>query len=250
MREKETNMSRIVKAAFGVVLIAVMAVTFAHADGPNAWQPFYNDAPLIRVKSPGAAVIGSVVGEQDTLTIGLPDVALFAGEVCPGVASAYMLTREALSALYRDGTPTRGQIRVAASTHRHRDRLDVASFITGARSGFGNAGDAIVDPSLASEDDGAYIMVFQRKDTGSTVLATFTKSELIPVERQTVFRAFKGKVARGEASDDEKKQTWDAIQSYVELVLTDTPEGVIEIEPLDGYDFPEVEGGPHHDHHH
>ena len=152
-----------------------------------------------------------------------------------------MLTKMALDALYPDSTPVRGQVRVAAMAAN--DLFDVASYITGARAFYGrdeiNANDLALDPSLKPEKQGKFVMVFQRKDNGKAVKAVFNKFKLIPPEQAKGVKTFLEKMLAGKALPQEKEEKWNKIQSLVKKVLLETPEGVLEITPIEKYKFPE-----------
>jgi len=243
-------MSRLLKATL-MLVVAASALTVANAQTENAWLSFYDQAPVIRIVDPMANAVGSVVDGQNTLVIHLTDVALYTGHVCPGVASGYMLTSAALTALYPDSTPVRGQIRVAASAPN--GVFDLASYVTGARAFYGrdeiNGGDLAVDPSLKSEVPGDFVIVFQRKDTGAAVKATLNKIPLMTPEQKAAFKSFQAAVYNGTATEEQKQEVWARIQAIVKAVIVDTPEGVIAVAPLAGYVFPEAPEGEHgHDH--
>ena len=239
-------MSRLLRATL-VFLVAASALTVANADTENAWQDFYDLAPVIRIVDPMPNLVGSVVDGRNTLTIRLTDVALYYGHVCPAFASGYMITSTALAALYPDSVPVRGQIRVAASAPN--GIFDLASYITGARAFYGrhkiNAHDLAVDPSLKSEKPTEFVIVFQRKDTGKAFRVAFDKAQLISAEQQEAFKSFQQMVLEGTASEQQKRETWAQIQAIVRTVLVDTPEGLFKVTPLEGYVFPEA---PAHEH--
>jgi len=239
-------MSRLVRATL-VFVLAASALRVANGDTENAWQGFYDQAPVIRIVDPMANLVGSVVDGQDTLTIRLTDVALYSGHVCPGVASGYMITSIALAALYPDSIPVRGQIRVAASAPN--GIFDLASYITGARAFYGrhkiNGHDLALDPSLKPENPAEFVIVFQRKDTGKAVRVAFHKTQLMSAEQQKAFKSFQKMVVNGTASQQQKRETWAQIQSIVKTVLVATPEGLFEVTALEGYVFPEVPAGEH-----
>jgi hypothetical protein len=95
---------------------------------------FFDAAPRITVRDPLARFLGSV--EDGVIEYAYVDAVKLAGHSCPTVASAYLMTRAALGALYHDGLPERGGIRVEL-----RDNMldgvtgvvaNVASFLTGA----------------------------------------------------------------------------------------------------------------------
>ena len=222
------------------VVSLLLFTTSIYAAGVNAWPEFYAQAPQIKIVDPMAVVVGSMPEGQNTLTIELTDVALYSGHICPSMAFGYILTKKALDALYPDALPVRGQIRVAAMAAS--DLLDVASYITGARSFYGraeiNAGDLVVDPSLKSKVPGRYIMIFQRKDNGKTVQAVFNKFKMIPPAQVKEIKAFLQKMLAGTASAQEKKEKWALLDALAKKVLLETPEGVLEVNPLKGYKFP------------
>lgn len=95
---------------------------------------FFDAAPRITVRDPLARFLGAA--EEGVIEYAYVDVVKLAGHSCPTVASAYLMTRAALGALYPDTLPERGSIRVELRD----DRLEgvtgvvanVASFLTGA----------------------------------------------------------------------------------------------------------------------
>jgi formylmethanofuran dehydrogenase subunit E len=95
---------------------------------------FFDAAPRITVRDPLARVLGAA--EDGVIEYTYADAVKLAGHSCPTVASAYLMTRAALRALYPDTLPERGGIRVELRD----DRLagvtgvvaNVASFLTGA----------------------------------------------------------------------------------------------------------------------
>jgi len=95
---------------------------------------FFDAAPRITVRDPLARFLGAA--DDGVIEYAYADVVKLAGHSCPTVASAYVMTRAALAALYPDALPERGGIRVEL-----RDDLlegatgviaNVASFLTGA----------------------------------------------------------------------------------------------------------------------
>lgn len=243
-------MSRAAKATYLSAIALMLALSAAHADGENALKGFYAEAPTIEITDPLLNLVGSAVDGRNTLTIGVNDVALFAGHICPGTASGYMVTRAALAELYPNTTPVRGQIRVAAS--KPACMLDVPSYITGARGNWGrgelNANDLVIDPTLAAEGGHGVALIFQRKDTGATLKAVVNPSAVMRPEQRKRFHAFHDAVLNGTATHEQKSRTWQEIQAIVRTVLLDTPDGLFTITPIEGYGFPEVEAGHHHDH--
>ena len=208
----------------------------------NPWPEFYSQVPEILIIDPMAVVVGSMPEGSNILTIKLTDVALYSGYICPGIAAGYMLTKKAMDALYPNSIPQRGQIRVSAMAAAG-ELMEVASYITGARAFYGrdliNAYDLVVDPSLKPKQRGQYVMVFQRKDTGKAVKAVYDKFKLIPEKKVKEVKVFLNKILTGKALPQEKEKNWAILNALVEKVLMETPEGVIEIIPMEGYQFPE-----------
>src|SRR5512135_146468 len=95
---------------------------------------FFAAAPRITMRDPLAQFLGAA--SDGIIEYQYADVVKLAGHSCPTVASAYLMTRGALNALYPDALPERGGIRLELRD----DRLDgatgvvanVASFLTGA----------------------------------------------------------------------------------------------------------------------
>jgi len=52
-------------------------------------------------------------------------------------------------------------------------------------------------------------------------------------------KKFLNKMLTGKALPREKEKNWSILNALVKKVLMETPEGVIEIIPMEGYQFPE-----------
>ena len=79
---------------------------------------FFAAAPRITVRDPLARLLGAA--EDGVFEYTYADTVKLAGHSCPTVASAYLMTRAAMRALYPDTLPERGGIRVEL----HADRLE------------------------------------------------------------------------------------------------------------------------------
>lgn len=77
---------------------------------PESLPAFFEAAPRIRVRDPLAAFLGAA--REGVLEYGYADAVRLAGHSCPTVASAFLMTRAALAALYPGELPERGGIRV------------------------------------------------------------------------------------------------------------------------------------------
>jgi len=103
---------------------------------------FFDRAPRIAVRDPLARFLGAA--EEGVIEYTYADVVKLAGHSCPTVASAYLMTRAALQALYPDTLAERGGIRVEL----RGDRLEgvtgvvanVVSLLTGATQDTGFKG--------------------------------------------------------------------------------------------------------------
>ena len=71
---------------------------------------FFSSAPVIQTRDPLADFLGA--SPEGLLEYRYEDAVRLAGHSCPTVASAFLMTRCALAALYQDSLPVRGEIRV------------------------------------------------------------------------------------------------------------------------------------------
>lgn len=71
---------------------------------------FFADAPIIRVIDPLAEFLGA--SEIGLIDYRYEDAVRLAGHSCPTVASAFLMVRAGLAALYGNDLPVRGEIRV------------------------------------------------------------------------------------------------------------------------------------------
>ncbi|AIP67015.1 hypothetical protein [Burkholderia thailandensis] len=77
----------------------------------DQFPDFFDAAPRIALRDPLAAFLGAASG--GAIEYGYADVVKLAGHSCPTVASAYLMTRATLGALYGGVPAERGAIRVA-----------------------------------------------------------------------------------------------------------------------------------------
>ena len=200
----------------------------------------YQQAGIIKVIDPMASMVGYRKTGEDVFDISLDDVGKYSGHVCTGIASGFLMTKQALEALHPNGEiPVRGNIRVAASAAT--DHIDVASYITGARAHYGrdevNANDLIIDTELQGEK-GTLIMIFKRKDNDKMVKAVFNKMELFGPETMKIVLPLKEEIENGTATNDDKNQFADKVQFIVKKLISDIPEDVIHISECTDYNFP------------
>jgi len=103
---------------------------------------FFAAAPIIRMRDPLADMLGAAA--DGIIDYRYADAVRLAGHSCPTVASAFLMTRRALAALYPDALPARGEIRVdLAEAHDAGVAgviASVASQVTGATADSGFRG--------------------------------------------------------------------------------------------------------------
>ncbi|MBU0751304.1 MAG: hypothetical protein KJ787_08940 [Gammaproteobacteria bacterium] len=136
---------------------------------------FFAAAPIIRMRDPLAEFLGAAEGGR--LEYGYADVVRLAGHSCPTVASAFLLTRAALAALYGGELPVRGEIRVDFREARAAGvtgvMAAVVTLITGATedSGFRGIGGHFNrrDRLFFGQDLVAGELRFSRRDSGAAV---------------------------------------------------------------------------------
>jgi hypothetical protein len=138
---------------------------------------FFAAAPTIRLRDPLAEFLGAAA--DGVIDYRYADAVRLAGHSCPTVASAFLMTRRALAALYGGELPPRGEIRVDLAEARDAGVAgviaSVATLLTGATadSGFrGLAGRFNRRDKLffgAALRQGA--LRFTRLDTGAAVEA-------------------------------------------------------------------------------
>lgn len=106
------------------------------------YPTFFDDIPAIRLYDPLAEFLGAV--EDGVLEYRYLDAVKLAGHSCPTVASAYWMTYRALQALYPDGLPERGNIRVEFGKQADDGVTgviaNVVGFLTGAAADGGFKG--------------------------------------------------------------------------------------------------------------
>ena len=151
------------------------------------------------------------------------DAVRLAGHSCPTVAAAYWMTLKALAALYPDGLPQRGAIRVDF----REDRLsgvtgviaNVVSMLTGATrdSGFkGLAGRFDRRNLLHFTTDVSEEIRFTRIDTGASVEVA-ARMQSVPFAPDTP--ELMRKCLEGRASPDEAARFRDQWQARVRSLL-------------------------------
>lgn len=139
-----------------------------------AFPDFFAAAPSIAVFDPLADFLGAAQG--GVIAYGYGDAVRLAGHSCPTVASAFLMTRGALAALYPGALPERGGIRIEFGEEQDAGVTGVvaavAALVTGAAGagGFKGIGGRFSRRGLMAFGcpmEG--VMRFRRVDTGAAV---------------------------------------------------------------------------------
>lgn len=134
----------------------------------------YDKAPRITVRDPLADFLGAT--DDGLLTYRYLDAVRLTGHSCPTVASAFLMTRAALAALYPDSVPERGALHAELSAARTDGVCgvvaSVVTLLTGAtdEGGFkGIGGRFDRRQSLHFGTGAADTLQLRRTDTGAAV---------------------------------------------------------------------------------
>ena len=189
-----------------------------------SYPTFYGEVETITLKDPLADFLGSF--DDGIIKVKYINIVKFAGHSCPTVAGAYLITLEALKALYPDSMPIRGEIKVAFKEPMEEGVAgviaNVISNITGATktSGFKGLNGKFSRHSLM--DFNAPISSsarFTRVDTGTSVDVVYDPSG---VPANPNMQPLMQKMMQKKASSDDKKQFALFWQERVKEILTNT----------------------------
>ncbi len=149
-----------------------------------SFPDFFDRAPVIAMCDPLADFLGAAEG--GVIEYRFADAVRLAGHSCPTVASAFLMVRAALKALYGEELPRRGEIRVDMAEARDAGvagvMAAVATLVTGAadEGGFkGLAGQFTRRGRLFFAAGGPGTLHLTRLDTGAAVTAS-VQLESIP----------------------------------------------------------------------
>lgn len=187
------------------------------------YPKFFDEAPVITLFDPLAEFLG--VSEGGLIEYRYLDVVKLAGHSCPTVASAYLMTRNALRALYPDGTPERGAIRVdfrqAATDGVTGVIANVVGMLTGAThdTGFKGIAGRFDRRNLLyfnAQMDGE--LRFTRTDSGRAVIAS---AAMAKIPGDPGMRDLMGLCLAGGASAEQRREFGRMWQERVRSLLLD-----------------------------
>jgi hypothetical protein len=195
------------------------------------YPDFFNEVEVIKVQDPLSAVLGAFAkGEYEFNYL---DVVKSAGHSCPTVAGAYLITAEALKALYPNELAVRGNIKVDFKESLQDGVAgvisNVVSQITGAtdKSGFKGLAGKFARHSLMDFDAQISSSArFTRVDTGKSVDVIYDPSSIMPSPNmQPLMQKMMGGLAQpveikefGELWQDRVKRIFENTQSVVRVV--------------------------------
>lgn len=190
------------------------------------YPEFFDEVETIHMQDPLAGVLGAFGNGE--ITFHYLDVVKAAGHSCPTVAGAYLMTLEALKALYPHTLPVRGNIKV-----EFKEAMDegvagvignVISQLTGAtdKSGFKGLNGRFARHSLMSFGaDISSSARFSRVDTGERVDLYYDPNAVAPLpDMQPLMK----KVLDGSAEAQDIKAFGIFWQERVERILIENRE--------------------------
>ncbi len=146
---------------------------------------FFDTIETIKVKDPLSAVLGAFENGEYEFTY--TEIVKSAGHSCPTVAGAYLMTLEALKALYKDDIAIRGNIKIEFKETLEEGVAgviaNVISQITGAtdKSGFKGLNGKFARHSLMNfNSDIDTSAKFTRVDTAESIEVIYNPQSIIP----------------------------------------------------------------------
>ena len=173
-----------------------------------SYPKFYDEVDVIKVKDPLSNVLGAF--ESGEYEFNYLDVVKSAGHSCPTVAGAYIITLEALKALYPNERAVRGNIKVEFK-ETMTDGVagvisNVVSQITGAtdKSGFKGLNGKFARHSLMDFESNIESSArFTRVDNAKSVDVIYNPSSIMP---NPAMQTLMQKMMQGNATPEELKE--------------------------------------------
>jgi len=196
------------------------------------YPKFFDEVETIKVKDPLSNVLGAF--EMGDYEFNYLDVVKSAGHSCPTVAGAYLITKEALKALYTNEPVMRGNVKVEFSEPLEEGVAgvigNVVSQITGAtdKSGFkGLAGKFARHSLMDFNSDISSSARFTRVDSGKSVDVYYDPSSVMP---NPSMGPLMQKMMSGQAQPQEMKEFGELWQDRVKRIFENTQSVVKVVE--------------------
>jgi formylmethanofuran dehydrogenase subunit E len=197
------------------------------------YPDFFNKIETIKVQDPLSQILGAF--EKGEYEFSYVDVVKSAGHSCPTVAGAYLITLEAVKALYGDERAVRGNIKVAFEESLEDGVAgvigNVISQITGAtdKSGFkGLQGQFARHSLMTFNADISASARFTRVDTNESVDVTYNPE---PIKANPKMMQLMQKLTSGEASPQEIKEFGELWEDRVERIF-ENMDTVVSVEKI------------------
>ena len=191
---------------------------------------FFNTVPTIKVQDPLSNILGAF--ENGIYEFNFLEIVKSAGHSCPTVAGAYLITLQALKALYGDEMIVRGNISVEFKEDLEDGVAgviaNVIAQITGAtdKSGFkGLQGQYSRHSLMHFNADISSSARFTRVDTGASVDVTYNPE---PVKPNPMMMKLMANLSSGKATSQEVKEFGELWQDRVARIFENI-DAVVEV---------------------
>jgi formylmethanofuran dehydrogenase subunit E len=185
------------------------------------YPSFFNTVPTIKVQDPLSNILGAF--KNGIYEFNFLEIVKSAGHSCPTVAGAYLITLQALKALYGDEMIVRGNISVEFKEDLEDGVAgvisNVVSQITGAtnKSGFKGLGGKFARHSLMNFNSNISSSArFTRVDTQKSVDVYYDPSSVAP---DANMGALMQKIMGGTSNDEEFKEFGHLWQDRVKRIF-------------------------------
>jgi hypothetical protein len=198
-----------------------------------SYPKFFETIETIKVQDPLSSALGAF--DDGEYEFSYLDVVKSAGHSCPTVAGAYLMTLEALKALYPHERAVRGNIKVAFE-EAEKDGVagviaNVVSQITGAtdKTGFKGLQGKFARHSLMSFEQPINASArFTRVDTGKSVDVIYNPSSILPhPDMQLIMQ----KMQKNAANAEDLKEFGVLWQDRVQRIF-ENKESVLRVQEL------------------
>lgn len=187
------------------------------------YPKFFDNIETIKLQDDLSDFLGAF--EEGIMEFSYLDVVKTAGHSCPTVLGAYLMTKEALKALYKDEIPKRGEIKVE---FKERSTEGVAGVISSVITNITGACKDTGFKGIAGKFDRNYLLKFEsdigtasarftRVDTNESVDVVYDASAFPP---ESNMKDLMQKSMQGIATIEEKKEFGKLWQNRVETIAS------------------------------